>query len=52
MVAPWDGHPNALGHRLIADGLFAALIADNGGLFSPSGAASSKAEETQRKNGN
>jgi len=32
-VAPWDSHPNARGHRLIADRLFAELVAETGGLF-------------------
>jgi hypothetical protein len=41
-VAPWDGHANALGHKLIADKLYAALIAETGGLFSSGGAVSSK----------
>ena len=22
LIVPWDGHPNALGHRLIADRLY------------------------------
>jgi hypothetical protein len=24
-VAPWDNHPNAIGHRMIADGLYSQL---------------------------
>ena len=41
-AAPWDAHPNARGHRLIADRLFAELVAETGGLFGPSAAASSE----------
>jgi D-alanyl-lipoteichoic acid acyltransferase DltB (MBOAT superfamily) len=33
-VAPWDFHPNALGHRLIADNLFDHLV-DYPGLLRP-----------------
>jgi hypothetical protein len=25
VVAPWDSHPNAFAHRLIADGIISAL---------------------------
>lgn len=29
-VAPWDAHPNALGHKMIADGLYSAMISAGG----------------------
>lgn len=32
LVAPWDPHPNALGHRLIAERLFEALRANDKAL--------------------
>jgi len=32
-LAPWDDHPNALGHRLIAERLFAAIEARRGEIF-------------------
>lgn len=38
-VAPWDAHPNAKGHKLLADELYAALTAGQGGLFGMDGAA-------------
>ena len=33
-LAEWDDHPNALGHRLIADRLYAAIAANPGLVFS------------------
>jgi len=33
-LARWDKHPNALGHRLIAESLFAALV-DESGIIGP-----------------
>jgi hypothetical protein len=43
-VAPWDAHPNTLGHKLIADGLYTALTAENVGLLGPAGSAAGKPE--------
>jgi hypothetical protein len=42
-LAAWDEHPNSLGHRLIAEALFAALIEDPGiiGLTPGAGTTSS-----------
>jgi D-alanyl-lipoteichoic acid acyltransferase DltB (MBOAT superfamily) len=34
-LAEWDDHPNALGHRLVADELFRAIAAEPGLLFGP-----------------
>ncbi len=34
-LAPWDDHPNAFGHRLIADRLFAGLEARRDSIFRP-----------------
>jgi hypothetical protein len=28
-IAPWDSHPNAEGHRMLAEELYAQLIASN-----------------------
>lgn len=39
-VAPWDAHPNAMGHKLIADGLYSALTAGAGGIFNAGGLTS------------
>lgn len=51
-VAPWDAHPNALGHKMIADALFAALAAQEGSLLGRAGAASMKTRENSPKTGN
>jgi hypothetical protein len=34
-LAEWDDHPNASGHRLIADRLYAAIAADPAAVFGP-----------------
>jgi D-alanyl-lipoteichoic acid acyltransferase DltB (MBOAT superfamily) len=34
-VAQWDNHPNAAGHRLIADALYAAIRAKQQQIFAP-----------------
>jgi hypothetical protein len=35
-VAPWDAHPNAEGHRRLAEGLYAALVAGPAKIFDAS----------------
>jgi hypothetical protein len=32
-LAEWDDHPNALGHRLVADRLYSALVANRDSIF-------------------
>jgi hypothetical protein len=32
-LAEWDEHPNAYGHRLIADDLFSGLSSDSARIF-------------------
>ena len=34
-LAPWDDHPNALGHQLVADALYDALRANKDVIFAP-----------------
>ena len=34
-LAEWDDHPNALGHRLVADALYRALSSNPAALFEP-----------------
>jgi hypothetical protein len=34
-IAEWDAHPNALGHRLIADRLFELIHQSRESIFSP-----------------
>lgn len=50
-VAPWDAHPNASGHKLIADRLFSALTSEPGGLFALN-SASDRTGKSQGEKGN
>jgi hypothetical protein len=33
-IAPWDGHPNVIGHQLVADDLYRAIL-DKGIVTTP-----------------
>jgi hypothetical protein len=33
IVAEWDSHPNARGHRILADALYQALVQHRGEVF-------------------